>query len=299
MLSQINFSQVVDLGFVALVSFVCIKNIFGNSADAASRRAEAVRGDLRELESALRGLIGEASAASGNLDKSLNRRKAELELLLNRIENKTETSDEVFAPIPPGPASSIPASRAAGSRGYKNSSVAAEDQGEDQLPNDTWVLGHSEESSSGAVAESLRSLIESSEDSVTLSSEFEQFALKKHQQQKKAASAASAVTAVTKKAEASKPVEIKSAKPKASLGSSLAQRLAQAKTEQQAEYIPSFIEPGAFRVAKRLLMSGQEIHVVARKLDLPLGDVRVIERLARGDWEETEGDAGGSERLTG
>ena len=281
MLSQINFSQVVDLGFVALVSFVCIKNIFGNSADAASRRAEAVRGDLRELESALRGLIGEASAASGNLDKSLNRRKSELEQLLKRIEGKAGSASELIAE---GQSGSAPAQSAAGSRGYKNNNIPSDNQVDDNLPNDTWTLGSLESDSSDEAAQSLRDLIESSEDSVTLSSEFEQFALKKHQQQQK---------------RSAKPAEIKPAKPKASLGSSLAKRLEQVKTEQQAEYIPSFIEPGAFRVAKRLLMSGQEIHVVARKLDLPLGDIRVIERLARGDWEETENNAGESERLTG
>ncbi|MCC6221190.1 MAG: hypothetical protein IT291_08135 [Deltaproteobacteria bacterium] len=39
------------------------------------------------------------------------------------------------------------------------------------------------------------------------------------------------------------------------------------------------VDPIAYKIAKRLLEEGKEIHVVARKLDLPLAEVRALDKL--------------------
>lgn len=43
----------------------------------------------------------------------------------------------------------------------------------------------------------------------------------------------------------------------------------------------SMTDPIAYKIARRLLSQGIEIHVVARKLDVPLSEIRVLDRLMR------------------
>ncbi len=43
----------------------------------------------------------------------------------------------------------------------------------------------------------------------------------------------------------------------------------------------SIVDPAAFKIAKRLLLEGKEIHVISRKLDIPVSEVRHLELLIR------------------
>ncbi|HQH27543.1 MAG TPA: hypothetical protein PLP17_09130 [Oligoflexia bacterium] len=43
----------------------------------------------------------------------------------------------------------------------------------------------------------------------------------------------------------------------------------------------SIIDPATFHIARRLLKEGKEIHVVARKLELPVSEIRSLERMLR------------------
>lgn len=43
----------------------------------------------------------------------------------------------------------------------------------------------------------------------------------------------------------------------------------------------NIVDPTTYRIARRLLSAGHEIHVVARKLELPLAEVRMLDRLMR------------------
>ncbi|HMO19211.1 MAG TPA: hypothetical protein PKA63_14065 [Oligoflexia bacterium] len=43
----------------------------------------------------------------------------------------------------------------------------------------------------------------------------------------------------------------------------------------------SIVDPVAFRIAKRLLLEGKEIHIVARKLELPVSEIRHLDSLLR------------------
>lgn len=57
------------------------------------------------------------------------------------------------------------------------------------------------------------------------------------------------------------------------------------------------IDPLAERVARRLLSRGQEIHIVARKLDLSLSDVRLIDRELREERGEIVDEPGDFQML--
>jgi hypothetical protein len=43
----------------------------------------------------------------------------------------------------------------------------------------------------------------------------------------------------------------------------------------------SIVDPVAFRIAKRLLLEGKELHIVARKLELPVSEIRHLDTLLR------------------
>lgn len=43
----------------------------------------------------------------------------------------------------------------------------------------------------------------------------------------------------------------------------------------------SIVDPVAFKIAKRLLLEGKELHVIARKLDMPVSEIRHLETLIR------------------
>jgi hypothetical protein len=47
-------------------------------------------------------------------------------------------------------------------------------------------------------------------------------------------------------------------------------------------------DPIAYRIARRLLSQGIEIHVVARKLDLPVSEIRMLDRLMLDEAEASE-----------
>ena len=43
----------------------------------------------------------------------------------------------------------------------------------------------------------------------------------------------------------------------------------------------SIVDPVAYRIAKRLLLEGKELHVIARKLEIPVSEIRHLETLIR------------------
>lgn len=53
-------------------------------------------------------------------------------------------------------------------------------------------------------------------------------------------------------------------------------------------FVGESIDPVAYKIALRLLSNGQEIHIVARKLGLPMAEVRLIDRLRRSKAGEIE-----------
>lgn len=198
---MMDLQAVVDIGFMGLVSFVCFQSLLRVKDDGSARKAE-----LLQLEHALKELIEEASAASMQLDRSLSRRKAELERLLERL--PSEESLQLNT---------------------KPHRASEPKHGIDDLPNETWMERprnkNPQQSASG-----LERLAAQKQDTVTLSS---------RQQE-----------------------------------------------EDKKELLEGFeesaiIDPVAYKIACRLLREGKEIHVVARKLELPVSEVRAIDTRIR------------------
>src|SRR5690606_27034515 len=68
--------------------------------------------------------------------------------------------------------------------------------------------------------------------------------------------------------------------------SNLAARVEKLKSRPQPKqplYLNSNVDPAAITVARRLLRMGKKIHVVARKVDLPVSDVREFDRAIRAE----------------
>jgi hypothetical protein len=52
----------------------------------------------------------------------------------------------------------------------------------------------------------------------------------------------------------------------------------------------NIVDPVSFKIAKRLLLEGKEIHVISRKLDIPASEIRHLESLLRiNDSSSVEG----------
>lgn len=60
-----------------------------------------------------------------------------------------------------------------------------------------------------------------------------------------------------------------------------AEKLEQDKLDYEIFQQTSIVDIIAFKVAKRLLLAGKELHVVARKLDLPVSEIRLLDGLLR------------------
>lgn len=281
--TPISINQLVDIGFVGLVLFACSKSLF-TRGDRMTSRTKQWRDELRALEATLRELIGEATAAGNNLNRSLLKRREELNTLVSKMEGIKADAESfledretvhVEAPVKARPA------RAAAPKPTATP-VKHPHAFEEELPNASWNLpeakaatrapishratyqqSHFEEAADDNSAESIEldQLIELQEDHVSLSSRPAQRAIP------------------APKASAKKPNI-----------SDLARKLAQLNQERDAEAVtpaPAGIDPTAYRVARRLLASGREIHVVARKLELPIAEVRMIERMMRLERGET------------
>jgi hypothetical protein len=81
---------------------------------------------------------------------------------------------------------------------------------------------------------------------------------------------------------------------KAEMANSLQQQIESMKNagQEDAAFEAQFphLDGSIVRIAKRLLLSGKEIHIVARKLELPVSEIRRIEILLRGSAAEVEGE---------
>ena len=261
-----NIQQAIDFGFMGIVLFTCWQTLFGSGRESRSAKW---REELGRVEEVLRELIAEASAAGSNLDRSLNHRKSELQQLIKTIElAKQGVSGEIPAA----------AGRGRGSRRANQDtrqSPAAED-----VPNESWLSAprymledEAPSADEGELVDQLemsRDLMEAAElqrDSVRLSGAA--------QQRTARGGARSSAAAI-----------------KAALKDSLAARVERmtARTEESVErgFVGESMDPVAYKIARRLLLGGKEIHVVARKLEIPVAEVRIIERMLRDSGELQE-----------
>lgn len=268
--AQLSFSGLIDMGFVLLVAASCIVSL--RAGDGGSGKADRWREELRDLQNVLKGLIDEASAASSHLDRRLLQRKQELETLLGKLEASQALLTSEQAPAPP--------------RKMRTAVPNASER--------PWTLGDSFDETSAAVDEEdrLAAIAQSTSDRVQIAQP------KKHLTRAGAiASALAAARArgaeVPQLAPQSQPQQQPRQQTTRSAAPTLSNQVEVTDTiEDEAERATyerlSIVDPGAYRIARRLLAAGKEIHVVARKLELPVSEVRLLDRLMRQEKKEHE-----------
>lgn len=268
-----DINSFVDIGFVVLVAGASISSLIHNSK-SSQRRSKRWIDELRGLEELLRELITEAGHASNHLDQNLLRRKQELELLLAQVEEKTLTSNleqgreyrgayNLSRPeISKSSFPKIPSSR--------NSQRPSREEISENLPNESWLqtsthrnqkqysLGQEQESEEEIF---LDELVESKSDTVTLSSH-----LQKHSYPERKTQRANGVRET--KSDLSRQIEVTT--------------LPRQKT--QRSYDPPLDptqDPVTYKIAERLLREAKTPDMVAKKLGLPLAEMKVLEKLVR------------------
>ncbi len=218
-MNLVSLESIIDVGFVLLVLTVCFQSVVSNSR-TSKKNYERWKAQLEELASILRTLIDEAAVASNSFDRSLLRRKVELQDLLVRIES---ARDEVH-----------------GSAQQVIELEEAKEFASEDFPNDTWRVSSSVHRPK---RHALRSRIEiTPNDTPYYDSQLTAEAPENE-----------------KRAIAKRNIEVD--------------------------------DPIVIRIAKRLLARGQEIHVVARKLELPIAEVRHLDAALRrelGDFSEAD-----------
>jgi lambda repressor-like predicted transcriptional regulator len=217
-----DFSSLIDIAFVVVIAASCFFAIT-RSGSGGDERSAKIQADLQNLEETLRELITEAGIASNSLDRSLSRRKEELQILVERIE---VLKDEVQNPPKP---------QRAKKKGREKRFAAEAALGQSQpldedVPNETWLRASPSTSISSygpAQYANVKSL--------------------------------------------ANQIEVLDV-PSESVSD---EQIADAREAARS------IDPIALQIAKRLLKNGKEIHLVARKLELPIAQVRVIDTLLR------------------
>ena len=314
MIEAFDIQSLVDVGLILLLGAAVARALFNKQASGP--QPERWKEELKEVERALSGLIDEAGAASRNLDRSLLQRKRELETLLKNIDEKQQELELLPK------RQSISASTNAVSK--KSSPEKAKSGGD--LPNDTWIRGATSDpaapstpqvagySLSGAVSapksaeanalevDSLERLVEAADDSVSISntiaasiSRSDTSADKGQNDQDQPALLPE--TPEMKAARERKERMVRAFVPKEdreSLAESI--ELVRAGTPESDTYNKtSIVDPVTYRIARRLLRGGKEIHVVARKIELPVSEVRLLDKLMRqeqdiDEFEEEKGN---------
>lgn len=230
-----NSSNLIDIGFTVFTTAICIKFLTQQTIDN-ERAISHWRKELRGLEQTIRALITEATTANNSLDRTLVKRKSDLEKLLHKLEKVENKLDQT-----------------------------------EELPNESWRRKEEDVRLEHLAEEDpieLSFLAEDTRDSVSLST--------KHSSSLNTNSrrAVSAKTAPQAKTQTTKNLreQIETRKPNI----------------KQEQISTSILEPVTLKVAKRMLAQGKEIHVVAKKLDLSVSQIRVLDRMLREQGMESE-----------
>ena len=244
-----SYAQVVDIGFIIAVMAVCFQVLFGAS-DSLHRKTKRWKDELRYLEDTLRTLIAEAGATGNNLNRNLVKRKEELTALLQQIEEAklNELADRETRAARPAPRRQPPV---------------------EDLPNESWAPKAAPRKSEASLPDEQGDYLElqalATPDEVTISTQVRR---------------APVAQASAAQAKPSKPTSTK-------IVSELAKQIEISRKRENESHPRGFSGASAdqtvYRIAERLLRSGKEIHVVARKLEIPLSEVRLIESQIRSE----------------
>lgn len=241
MFNSIDFATLVDLGFVFLVAASALTALMRDTT-SAEKRALRLSHELAGLETALRELIGEAAAASSSLDRNLLRRKQELEQLIVRCE-------------------SILAEK-------HSSEQVAETHTDPDFPNRSWIeerpkgVAVKRKSQTGTESYWLEELATETQDTADLNRRHDYNETRVAQRE--FVSAATANRRFTQQPLA-REVEV----------------VHHQEDRAERRFLEEFGDSVPHKIARRLLLSGKEIDVVAKKLNMPLAEIRAIDTIIR------------------
>ena len=219
---SINAEQLADTAFVLFVVFTCGYSLFANREQGAGKSKKWIQ-ELALLQETIRELIGEASSASSHLDRTLQRRKLELEKLLSKIEVSQSHSSE--------------------------------------MPNASWEERPINTSSRAQHAERPQERVASPRRTQTQ----------------------------TRNAPRLQPAPLRRPAP-LTQDSELARRIEILLDDKKPSRMVAeeSSDPAAYKIARRLLESGKEIHIVAKKVGLPIEEIRVLDSMIKGEAEPIE-----------
>lgn len=208
---SINAAQLADTGFVLFVVFTCGYSLFANKEQGGQKSRKWIQ-ELAILQETIRELIGEASSASSQLDRTLQRRKLELEKLLTKIDNSPTYSPD--------------------------------------MPNESW----------------------------------EEWPIQRAPRPQERAAAPKPAPQQNRIQPKQQPSSIRRPIP-LTQDSELARRIEVFLDDKKPSRMVSeeSSDPAAYKIARRLLESGKEIHVVAKKVGLPIEEIRVLDAMVKGD----------------
>ncbi len=287
-LESIDMQSVIDTAFVLLVALVCGRSLFTASSGSGEGRRSRWKDELEALQHGLKDLIAEAGAASSRLDRSLQKRRTELETLLTKLE-------------------------AAESRVTQNAGLSAQEGSgaDDDFPNETWCTATDRETSSyqSAPAPSLnkepgtgagegpslqgytRSKVPpaafsesafadaQSAGSQANGSQFNGAQFTGKEMNSLVEAAQQSMASAQNLASASMPTTF--SREAIELEKSEEELEEDERLSQQTFEQTSIMDVVTYRIARRLLTAGKELHIVARKVDLPVSEIRLLDQLMR------------------
>ncbi len=264
---ELDIQSLMDIGLLLLLGFGAMQLFVARTSNADGAEASWSH-ELYSLEESLRELIGEAGAASRNLDRNLLQRKRELEGLLKEFDAKEKSVEAVepnVSKIPVedlpnetwGQAAPEPKTREAETPAPKAASLSG-GYGAGGIPKKPAA------SKKVTPEQALGSLVAGAQDTATLSKQLTKEVLRQQ-------------------------AELRGADDKEHAASqALADQMAEANeradlddNERVTFDSTSIMDPMTYKIARRLIAAGKEIHVVARKLDLPVSEIRLLDRLIR------------------
>lgn len=241
---QMGLEQYADIGFTLVIGGVCLRTLLFDREVNVKQRA-VWKQELRELEKSLRLLIDEASHASHQFDSQLSQKQIHIQKLLDKAETLLKTSIS-NATVSQGRKSNSDAQR----RNAAQRDLSSRQELRSDYDLDDWTYGE-------------RIYTEDTQGNDFIFEEEQQgsYTRNKRQHTKKDQSILEA-----KKIEQMKNEERKKQ-----------EALADEKIFAQT----SIVDPVAYKIAKRLLLEGKELHVIARKLEMPVSEIRHLETLIR------------------
>jgi hypothetical protein len=253
-LAGFGIQQFVDIGFGLIVIGICIKTLF-TDRDRLSKERSRWKEELAELQHSLQSLIAEAADASQVFDKRIQRRTSELDSLIRRAERTVAEAKTVAKSV-------------ANNRTKTVSEHFTEEEGDDlDDQNATSIIENFDPP--------WAQMVDDTPDSFSsLSPERNKYSSKAS----KAPVSNDRANVVKETAKAKVDVRTPALTP---LQKQIEMQSEQDVIDEKIFRQTSIVDPVAFRIAKRLLLEGKELHVVARKLELPVSEVRHLEMLLR------------------